>query len=190
MKKLYSAVAISSLLSAVNVANARESLIDLDDASIGGVAGPVIKYSQVLGQDSLEIGFIGGATLTTGKQSILIGAGGFGSTTEFEEDIDFGYAGVVLGYAYAPQNILHIDNRLLLGAGAIHQDNINGTTTDRSGSFLVAELSSQLDISVTQFFEMGIGGSYRVVSAPSRVSVANKDINGAAVFLSLQFGKL
>ncbi|MEJ2042267.1 MAG: hypothetical protein P8X74_13000 [Reinekea sp.] len=190
MKTRLIVLATGTLLLAATQASAKDTLIDLDNASVGGFGGPTFKYSRIMGQDSLEIGGMGGATFTTGKHSIMIGGGGYGLVNEVDENIDMGYGGLVFGYTYNPEAIAHVDSRLLLGAGSIEELHNPGSDDDVMGSFLVAELSTQLDVNVTNFMEIGFGASYRTVTKPSKVNIANKDLSSPSLFISIQFGSL
>lgn len=189
-----SIVMTASCLLAGTVA-ARESLIDLDNARVGGFGGPVFKVSQIKNQETFEIGGMGGATFTTGLHSIMIGGAGYGLVNEppwsNNTRLDMGYGGLVLGYTYNPEALLHVDTHLLLGAGGISAiDPSAPNNPEELGSFLVAELGAQVEVNVTPFMELGLGTSYRMTSDPSIADLSRSDLSKPTVFISLQFGSL
>lgn len=189
-----SIVMTASCLLAGTVA-ARESLIDLDNARVGGFGGPVFKVSQIKNQETFEIGGMGGATFTTGLHSIMIGGAGYGLVNEppwsNNTRLDMGYGGLVLGYTYNPEALLHVDTHLLLGAGGISAiDPSAPNNPEELGSFLVAELGVQVEVNVTPFMELGLGTSYRMTSDPSIADLSRSDLSKPTVFISLQFGSL
>lgn len=176
-------------------AAARESLIDLDNARVGGFGGPVFKVSQIKNQETFEIGGMGGATFTTGLHSIMIGGAGYGLVNEppwsNNTRLDMGYGGLVLGYTYNPEALVHVDTHLLLGAGGISAiDPSAPNNPEELGSFLVAELGAQLEVNITPFMELGLGTSYRMTSDPSIADLSRSDLTKPTVFISLQFGSL
>lgn len=172
---------------------AKETLIDLDNARVGGFGGPLIKVSEVKGQQTLEIGGMGGASFTTGKHSVIIGGAGIGLVNALDgadnEKLDIGYGGVIFGYTHNPEALVHIDSHLLLGAGGVTAVNSDNATTD-TGSFLIAELSTQLELNITEYIELGLGLSYRITSDPDTTGLSNNDLNSPTAYLLFQFGAL
>lgn len=186
------AVVISSGILATG-AMAKDSLIDLDNARVGGFGGPVFKTSEIKGDQTFEIGGMGGATFTTGKHSVMIGGGGFGLVNELDwgtdEKLEMGYGGFIFGYTYDPESLVHVDTHLLLGAGGVQAYDTNNNETD-NGTFLITELSSQLEINLTEFMEVGVGASYRLTTDPSMANLSGNDLSKPSVFISFQFGSL
>lgn len=173
---------------------AKSTLIDMDNARTGGFGGPAFKTSQIDGEQTFELGGIGGATFTTEKHSIMIGGGGFGLVNELEwstdEKLEMGYGGLIFGYTYSPESLIHVDSQLLLGAGGVSVVNTATSSDSDVGSFLLAELTALLEVNVTEFLEVGIGGSYRMLSDPNVVGLSASDLSTPSFVISFQFGTL
>lgn len=188
-------LALSSLLLAANTAFAKDSLIDLDNARVGGFGGPVFKVSQIQGKETFEIGGMGGASFTTGMHSVAIGGAAFGLANEVQWEnntrLDMGYGGLMLGYTYNPEALVHVDTHLLLGAGGVTAlDPSAPNNPEQLGSFLIAELGAQVEVNITPFMELGLGTSYRVTTDPSIEGLSSDDLSKPTLFISLQFGSL
>ncbi len=172
---------------------AKDTLIDLDNARVGGFGGPVFKTSRIKGEQTFEIGGGGGATFTTGKHSIMIGGAGYGLVNELnwgvDEKLEMGYGGFMFGYTYNPEALVHVDTQILLGAGGVHVIDSSNQSSD-TGTFLISEISSQVEINVTDFMEIGVGASYRLATDPSINNLDGDDLSKPGVFISFQFGSL
>jgi len=172
---------------------AKDTLIDMDNARVGGFGGPIFKTSQIKGEQTFEIGGGGGATFTTGKHSVMLGGAGYGLVNELDwgvnEKLEMGYGGFLIGYTYNPEALVHVDSQLLLGAGGVHTIGSDNKTSD-TGTFLITEISSQVEINVTEFMEIGFGASYRLATDPSINGLSGGDISSPGVFISFQFGSL
>jgi len=105
------------------------------------------------------------------------------------EKLEMGYGGFLIGYTYNPEALVHVDSQLLLGAGGVHTIGSDNNTSD-TGTFLITEISSQVEINVTEFMEIGFGASYRLATDPSINGLSGGDISSPGVFISFQFGSL
>lgn len=172
---------------------AKDSLIDMDNARSGGFGGPLVKYGEINGDSAAMIGGEGAGTFTTGKHSLMIGGAGFGLVNELDWDTDrkleMGYGGLMLGYTHDPDNVVHVESKLLLGAGGVSIVDPGGDEDD-SGSFMVTELTISGEVNVTDFLEIGIGGAYRLTSEPGIEGLSSGDLSGANIVLSFQFGQI
>jgi len=172
---------------------AKDSLINLDNAQTGGFGGPVFKASQIKGKETFEIGGIGGATFTTGKHQVMLGGGGFGLTNELkqpnDESLEVGYGGFIMGYTFNPKSVVHVETHLLMGAGGASLiDASNDVVNDESGWFYITELTTKVEVNVTEFMEIGLGASYRVTTDPDMAALSSGDLSGFGMVLSFQFG--
>lgn len=195
ISKTLIACAVLLSVTASTAVFAKETLIDLDNARVGGFGGPVFKTSEINGDQTFEMGGIGGATFTTGKHSIMLGGGGFGLVNELDwtngNKLEMGYGGFILGYTYNPEALVHVDTQLLLGAGGVAViDPASSSVSTDTGSFLISELTAQVEVNVTEFMEIGIGASYRVASDPSISGLSAADLSNPGFVISFQFGSL
>lgn len=172
---------------------ARNALIDVDDARVGGFGGPMLRVTELGNDQAFEIGGMGGVTFTTGKHSIALGGTGVGLVNEPEigdgNKVEMGYGGLMFGYTYNPEALVHVESHLTLGAGGLSVINSAGDTGD-SGSFLFTEISSQVEVTVTEFLEFALGASYRVTTDPSVTGFDANDLSKPSVYLMFQFGSL
>ncbi|WP_108124298.1 hypothetical protein [Saccharospirillum mangrovi] len=170
---------------------AKDSLIDMQNARSGGYGGPLVKYGEVGSETAIMLGGEGAGTFTTGNHSLLIGGAGYGLINEPEwapdTALDFGYGGLLLGYTHRPDAVVHVETKMLLGAGAVSLDD---GATEEKGSFLVSEVSIGAEINLTDFLEVGIGGAYRLTTDPSVDGITDDDLSGPSVVLSFQFGQI
>ena len=172
---------------------AKDALIDMDNARSGGFGGPVVKYGDINGDSAAMIGGEGAGTFTSGDHSLLIGGAGFGLVNELDWDTDqkleMGYGGLMLGYTHKPDSVVHVESKLLLGAGGVSIVDTAGSDDD-SGSFMVTELTISGEVNVTNFLEIGLGGAYRLTSEPGIDGLSASDISGASIVVSFQFGQI
>lgn len=172
---------------------AKDALIDMDNARSGGFGGPVVKYGDINGDSAAMIGGEGAGTFTTGDHSFLIGGAGYGLVNELDWDTDqkleMGYGGLMIGYTHKPDSVVHVETKLLLGAGGVSIVDTAGDDDD-SGSFMVSELTVSGEVNVTEFLEIGLGGAYRLTSEPGIDGLSANDISGPSIVISFQFGQI
>jgi hypothetical protein len=191
--KWISTLCILGLISGTAIG--KETLIDLENARIGGFGGPLFKVSQIDDSETFELGGMAGATLTTGKHSLILGGGGFSLVNELSwsnnNSLEVGYGGLIMGYTYNPEALIHVDTFVLLGAGGASViDSRDSNNPTETGSFLITELTSQVEVNVTDFLEIGIGASYRVTTNPDIDGLSASDLSKPSAHISFQFGSL
>ncbi|MFG1495610.1 hypothetical protein ABMA57_03175 [Saccharospirillum sp. HFRX-1] len=170
---------------------AKDALIDMQNARSGGYGGPLVKYGQLGDETAIMLGGEGAGTFTTGVHSLLIGGAGYGLINEPEwgngQTLDMGYGGLLIGYTHRPDAVVHVETKLLLGAGSV---SLSDGTDEDNGSFLASEVSVGAEVNLTDFLEVGIGGAYRLTTDPDLDGVSDDDLSGASVVLSFQFGQI
>ncbi|MFT4675130.1 MAG: hypothetical protein ACI9PX_000059 [Reinekea sp.] len=175
-------------------ASAKDTLIDLDNARVGGYGGPVFKSGQIQNEQTFEIGASGGATFTTGRHSITLGGGAYSLVNELawdtDERLEMGYGGLILGYTYNPEALAHVDTQLLLGGGGVTIVNLDDTSANSEGTFLISELTAQVGVNITDFMAIGLGASFRQTSDPGISGLGANDLSRPGFFISFQFGSL
>lgn len=192
--RLIGTLGISSLLCLASLsAEPKQSLIDMENARSGGFGGPLVKYGEITGQSAVMIGGEGAGTFTSGDHSLLIGGAGYGLVNELnwdnDQQLDVGYGGLMLGYTHRPDRLVHVESKILLGAGSATSFDSNGNQND-SGSFMVSELTITGEVNLTDFLEVGLGGAYRLASEPGISGLSAGDLSGPSIVLSFQFGKI
>lgn len=183
---------VASLAAASLPATARDTLIDMDNARSGGYGGPLVKFGPLGDDDAILLGGEGAATFTSGDHSLLLGGAGYGLVNEpawsGDRTLDLGYGGLLLGYTHRPDQLVHLESKVLLGAGSVSLIEANGADDD--GRFLVSEVSLTGEVNLTDFLEIGVGGAYRFASDPAIDGVSASDLSGPSLILSFQFGQI
>ena len=172
----------------------------------GGAAGPVLKYSKMLGQDALLVGGRGGWIIGS---ALWIGGAGYGLVNRVESllldqdtEIDsarylgLGYGGLELGFIVASDRLVHLTGQVLIGAGgAVHTkrdgwDDFEIDPDNEEGdSFFILEPAVDVEVNITTFFRICLGASYRWVTGIEINEFTNKDISGFSGVLTLKFGR-
>ena len=69
-----------------------------------------------------------------------------------------------------------------------NQDFDSPAVEENSSVILVVEPGAELEINVTRFLRIGLGGSYRIVENVDITDVSNKSLSGFSGNFSLKFG--
>ncbi|MEM9859674.1 MAG: hypothetical protein AAF843_20140 [Bacteroidota bacterium] len=190
------------------------SLIAQDDSSdmktifsrkseIRGFGSFDLKLTDFNEDKALFIGGHGGVIL---NQKFIFGGGGYGLATPNTFDLadgrqEFelygGYGGIMLGYIIAPVEIIHVSFPVLIGAGGIEvaEEGAPIVEGERSilerSAFFVVEPAVEIEINVTRFMRMSIGGGYRLVQGADLDvgNISNEDLSSWTARLSFKFGK-
>lgn len=121
----------------------------------------------------------------------------FDSDTDGERyNLRGGYAGVMLGGVIAPSSVVHLYVPVLIGAGNFDIEdpdfNVGGfprEVTVETSAFFVVEPGIQLDINVTQFFRLGLGGSWRFIEGSEFSVIDNESLSNWSTEISFRFGR-
>jgi hypothetical protein len=157
---------------------------------IGAYIAPVIKVSRLNNELALLAGGHGGIIF---NRSFVIGLGAYGLVNEIQANspsyqlIDFGYAGLLLGYINRSHKIVHISVHSLIGGGGLRYrtcfyddwyDNV----------FFVFEPCIDVEVNVTKHFRIGCGGSYRFAHGVEFDDLTNDNISGPSGALTFKWG--
>ncbi len=170
----------------------------------GGFGGPVVKFTQIQGENSVLIGGRGGWII--GHQLIL-GGGGYGLANSMDipeyqinnkpAEMHFGYGGLELEYIIHPTNLVHSSVYCLFGGGVVEYADNDGLKWSDSGGYTatamdevwVIEPAVNATVNIATFFRISTGVSYRMVGGTKLAGTSNSDLSGAAVNLTFRFGK-
>lgn len=188
-----------------------------NDFSSGGYGAPELKMGPVNGENSLFMGGRGGWIIGH-KFVIGGGGFGLVTKNTFSEDpadkpsglptdstrsikIDMGYGGLLLEYIVLPKKAVHLSIPVLIGAGGsslgaetyVNQGNSyseDWATYDfvESTGFFVLEPGLYLELNMTRFFRLSVGGTYRYIGGANLKRLSNTDLSGYTVNLALKFG--
>lgn len=171
------------------------------DTRISGFGAFDIKLTEIKGETTLLTGGHGGVLL---NKNIIIGGGGYGIATDNSFtgvnpattlNVYGGYGGLLIGGIIKPREIVHITIPVLIGAGGVEITDRNfflgfadNEQTIESSAFFVVEPGIQIELNVTRFFRIGLGGSYRFVEGIDLVNFRDGDMIGYNGEISFSFG--
>ena len=161
----------------------------------GGFGGPVFKMGNIYHESALLIGGRGGWII---NHQYVLGAGGYALVNEIPSkrwlnyNMDLGYGGIELTYIQHPDKLTHLSFMILLGGGSVGFTEKGREQWDESqdyATFYIAEPEVNLILNVTQFFRLGIGGSYRFVKGiQGENEITSNDLSGPTLVITLKFG--
>ncbi|MEM1408822.1 MAG: hypothetical protein AAGG59_18705 [Bacteroidota bacterium] len=172
-------------------------------SEIRGFGSFDLKLTDFNEDKALFIGGHGGVIL---NKKYIFGGGGYGLVTSNTFDLEGtnqelelygGYGGIILGYIIAPIEIIHVSFPVLLGAGGIEVAEedapiVNGESSvlERT-AFFVLEPGIEIEINMTRFMRLAIGGGYRFVQGADLDvgDIANEDLSSWSAGVSFKFGK-
>ena len=103
--------------------------------------------------------------------------------------VDGGYGGLLLQYVIASDKLLHGSIETTLGAGALCYDSTIGNRCNDPIKFYAFEPTANLELNVTSFMRIAVGGGYRFAAVEDRSSSPNADLSGFVTRTSLKFGQ-
>lgn len=154
----------------------------------GGFGALVFKFSGVNDQFATFAGARGGWII---NHQFVVGAGGYGLASNicvdedgscFLREIEFGYGGFEFEYIGLWNRVAHYSLQLLIGGGGV---TLLGFSAD---PVFVAEPAARLELNVTKWFRLNVGGGYRFVSGLSLASLENSDLSAFSGVLEFKFG--
>jgi len=192
MKKL----ALFLILLLTVSAFAQETTLINGDIESGGFGGPVLKVTNINGENAVMVGGRGGWII---NHSFVLGGAGYGLVTDVKARVgesihqytEMGYGGLEIEYIASSNDLLHLSMGLLVGGGGIgykHEDNENFDSSHKKNSFFVLEPSVYANLNVTHSFRIAAGVSYRYVSGLNSVVSTNADLSGPSANLIFKFG--
>jgi hypothetical protein len=173
------------------------------DMDHGGYGAVTMSYGKLLDYDVTFAGGRGGWVL---DHKYIIGGGGYGLGTEIDvEDgddtkkLDVDYGGLMLGYTFNPTGLFHVQSTVLMGTGEVETYTpVYGTDEEKiseleeashtESRFAVIEPQVQVEMNVVKWMRIGVGASYRMVSALKSDYLTNEDLSGVSGTLSFNFG--
>ncbi|MEO0557297.1 MAG: hypothetical protein AAF170_03835 [Bacteroidota bacterium] len=187
------------LTSGTALAQENEPLIN-GSVTHGGFGGPVVKVSSINGDLGLFVGGRGGWILNfKPNHAFVIGGGGYTLVSDVEindamasggpVDLDLSYGGLEVEYVNRTREVVHFSAQVLIGQGVAESSKEirNGGDQDEGG-FVVVEPGVNALLKVTDYFRIGVGGSYRLISGTDLDGLSDSELSGASAVLTLKFG--
>lgn len=187
------AVALA-LLPSPGVAQDAETLLGGSITS-GGFGGPTMAFTNIHGEFATLFGGRGGWIL---NHSFVLGGAGYGMFTPnirtgfsphgSPPALRLGYGGVEVAYIHRSNELVHPGARLLLGAGGVTYESMDGGNMPSDG-FFVAEPALGAQVNIVRWLRLDAGGSYRFVSGVTLPGVRDAQVSGFSGTLALAFGR-
>ena len=153
---------------------------------VRGFIGPTLELTSIAKDFTGLMGVQGGVML----DNFFLGGYGVGLTdnSQIQEDVEFGYGGLFLGYRFLADKVFHPSVSAVMGMGSINsvedffpEDHI----------YVIAPIV-ELEINFTRFLKVSFGGSYRFVVGISDEGAGSEfssnDFSGPAGIVSFRFG--
>ena len=190
-------IALCLLLAFTYPALAQEETLITGDIESGGFGGPVLKITNINGENAVMVGGRGGWII---NHTFVLGGGGYGLVTDVQakttdsnhQYIQLGYGGLEMEFIPASNDLFHLSVGLLVGGGGVgyKPDNNDGyNSMQKTNSFFVLEPSVNANLNITHYFRIAAGVTYRYVSGLKSVVSTNTDLSGPSAILTLKFGK-
>ncbi len=184
--------AMSNWIRVVPVEEKDETLLS-GTMTFGAFGGPLIKWTKI--NDDFAV-LVGGRGAFVFNHFLAIGGGGYGlvndvlintSNPPLQWYMDFGYGGVVLECILGSRKLIHLSTSALIGGGSVsyHRNWYEYTDPD---FFFVMEPALDIELNVSRYFRIGIGGSYRWINGIQYSEISNRSMSGPSAVLTFKFG--
>jgi hypothetical protein len=181
-----------------------------DSEDIGGYGGFGVEYGQV---DKLDAVFFNGKAALIPGHNMAMGLAGKGFVTDYYKlgladsyNLAGGYGGLFIEPIIFPNFPVHVSVPLFFGVGGLalleNMENDNYQDEDdnvvATDVFLLFEPGVEIQLNITHFFRIAMGGYYRLPSSlgmdvdsnyPSGLNVGTKAIEGFSGGITFKFGK-
>jgi len=160
--------------------------------SHSGYGGAVLQMTRLIDAPTLLVGGRGGwianDRFVLGGEFAWTMARDVGSLSGRDVETEIGYGGIVLEYVVASDRVVHPSVGVLLGTGGVTlEDFSDGDRIDRS-LFFLARPGGSLDLNITPFFRLAVGGGYRLVAGSGLRGVDDADLSGPYAEITFKFG--
>lgn len=140
------------------------------------------------------------------NHSLALGFAGKGFVSEFfqraagepdEYNYAGGYGGLLIEPIIMPRYPIHLSFPVLLGVGGMsynrlphryHPYDYDDFFVEQAGAFLIAEPGVEVELNITHWMRLGLGGTYRFVSSVDSRGLDEKVLNGFSGSFSAKFG--
>ncbi len=106
--------------------------------------------------------------------------------------MDFGYGGLYLGYVRNSDRLVHYELHSIIGAGGVsynYYKNIDNDEWKAEGdAFFIVEPGVNVEMNVTDFFRIAVGGIYRLVTGVNYHDVTDDHLSGLSAQIVFKFG--
>jgi hypothetical protein len=162
----------------------------------GWYVAPSFGATSLDGRYSSLVGLRGGWLINRQFGIGLAGnAFGWNATAHIDspranQRVDGGYGGLLLQYVFASDKLLHGTVDATIGGGALCFDSVSDrrSCNDAIG-FYVVEPTASVELNVTSFMRIAVGGGYRFAAIDDRTTAYRPSVSGFVARTSVEFGR-
>lgn len=168
-----------------------KTIFDGEDFRISGFGGPFMSFTSVSGEFAHMMGGGGGVMLG----DFFFGGYGLGLTNSIRDKnnpdergrhLEFGHGGLWTGFSIKSRAAIHPSFHTQIGWGSV---SINDDfIMHEEDNVFVLTPTLEVELNLTRFLRLSIGGSYRYVSNVDLSGYDNEDLAGPSAFLGFKFG--
>jgi hypothetical protein len=171
-----------------------QTLFGGKEFTFGGYGGPIVAGSLIGDRVFLITGGEGGCII---NHSIIIGGAGKGIVTpipgkDTNISVRLGWGGLMLGYVFMPETLVHPYVKTVLGAGGV----VESMDQDRhymsdanANAFFAAELETGVEVNVVSWFKTAAFVGYHYLYGDFTVAgLKDADLRGFDFGLKFEFG--
>lgn len=168
----------------------QQNLFGGETFSIGGCGGPTFRGTFINNQLFFSTGGEGYAII---NHSILIGGGGYGTPLRYNIGLGdkgvsgVGWGGLILGYIFIPEAVVHPYVKTLIGAGGIGY--VSNSTEMEGGAFFVMEGEVGAEINVIDWVRICPYAGYHFVAGGFNIlGLTDANLSGWHFGITAKFG--
>lgn len=162
----------------------------------GGYGAPEIKATTLAGDGVVLAGGEAGWILA---HSLVLGAGGYTTLTNVvapaslqaptgDARLGLGYGGIRAAAIFADESRLHGVFGVLVGGGSAWSEN-GHASIHRLDGFLVIEPELNLELNVTHFLRVALGGGYRFAANGDVAGFSPSRLGGPVALMAVRLGE-
>lgn len=168
----------------------QQNLFGGDGFSIGGCGGPVFRGTFINNQLYFSSGGEGYAII---NHTFLIGGGGYGTPLRYSYSTSdkgisgIGWGGLILGYIFFPEAVVHPYIKTLIGAGGIGY--VSNNTEMDGAAFFVMEGEAGAEINVIDWVRVCPYIGYHFAAGSFNINgITDANISGWHFGIMVRFG--
>ncbi len=199
-KRLLLALAVLCTVPALAQDQKIESLARGGKVRVGGFGAPAIKFTTFDDKMGVLLGGYAGVMLNS---KLMLGAGAYALVNNIEAPRthaadptlywNMWYTGFVPEYTIKGNKLIHIAAGALIGGGGVMKSERYKEWDDHESldysSFFVGEPHINLELNITSYLRLGIGGSYRFVKGSNTAGITDEKLSGPSAHFTIKAGR-